>query len=308
MKPDISIIIPTYNRANLISETLDSIRNQTYKNWECIIIDDHSTDNTDKLISSSLEDKRFSYFKRPENLKKGANSCRNYGYTKSRGAYILWFDSDDILHPCALELCLKYLLTEKIDYCRFERDIFYNSFDKNLISNIIVHTNHIYLDYSDLDKILMNKIAMGTCNVMWKRYSIGMEKFNEEIEYADEWEFFSRLISNKLTGISLHTILLYVRKHDNSTTYEFRKNNALRVNSKKEAIRLVAKNLYLKQLLSSVLIKYLAGLAIGFRDYNLLNEILTISKTPPKIKLYLKLKFYLFPGWKVYKRMLKKIS
>lgn len=67
MKPLVSIIIPTYNRAHLIGETLDSVLAQTYINWECIIVDDRSTDDTKEVIDSYLYgDVRFSYFKRPE--------------------------------------------------------------------------------------------------------------------------------------------------------------------------------------------------------------------------------------------------
>ena len=64
--PFVSIIIPVFNRESLILETLDSIKHQTYKNWECILIDDGSTDNTIKIINDYvLDDARFKLFKRP---------------------------------------------------------------------------------------------------------------------------------------------------------------------------------------------------------------------------------------------------
>ena len=99
METLISIIIPTYNRSNFIGETLDSILAQNYKNWECIIVDDASTDYTDELLDFYCKkDSRIQYFHRPLELKKGANSCRNYGFSRSRGKYVKWFDSDDVMH------------------------------------------------------------------------------------------------------------------------------------------------------------------------------------------------------------------
>ena len=126
MENKISIIIPTYNRAHLISETLISISNQTFANWECIIVDDKSNDNTIKIVESFLLDSRFKFFVRSDAHRKGANSCRNIGLEKSTGNLILWFDSDDILIPKALEVCVEFFNNSAIDFCRFEREIFYN--------------------------------------------------------------------------------------------------------------------------------------------------------------------------------------
>jgi len=96
--PLVSIIIPTYNRAHIIGETLNSVLAQTYENWECIVIDDGSTDGTAKLLESYIQkDYRFQYHFRPSNRPKGASACRNYGFDLSKGEYINWLDSDDLL-------------------------------------------------------------------------------------------------------------------------------------------------------------------------------------------------------------------
>ena len=283
---------------------MQSVLDQTYTNWECIIVDDESTDNTYEIIAPFLLDKRFSYYIRSRNIIKGANSCRNIGFEKSLGEFILWFDSDDILDCSALEICIIQMKDFSVDFCRFDRTIFYNNYE-NITTDIPKKINIDYVDMSDLDQVLKQEIAMGTCNVMWRKSAIGKERFNEELVYADEWEFFSRLISNNLKGISLELILLYVRKHQNSTTYEFRNNNLNRTNSKKKAICLVAQNLVDKQLFSEISLKYLAGYGISFRDQSLLNEILFISKSTFKNKLFYKLKFHLFPLWKIYMRVIK---
>lgn len=94
----ISIIIPTYNRANVLDQTLDSVLRQTYTNWECIVVDDGSTDATDKMVSEYCrQDSRFQYHKRPKESLKGGNVCRDLGFELSKGSFIKWLDSDDVL-------------------------------------------------------------------------------------------------------------------------------------------------------------------------------------------------------------------
>ncbi|TDY11776.1 glycosyltransferase family 2 protein [Meridianimaribacter flavus] len=97
-KPLVSIIIPTFNRAHLIGETLDSVLAQTYNHWECIVVDDGSTDGTAALLDTyCAKDPRIQYYQRPEDRPKGANACRNYGKQLSKGQYLLFLDSDDLL-------------------------------------------------------------------------------------------------------------------------------------------------------------------------------------------------------------------
>jgi len=105
MSPLVSIIIPTYNRAHLICETLDSILAQTYANWECIIVDDGSTDSTENLVAGYVrKNDRFQFIKRSKELPKGGNVCRNIGLKKAKGSYVIFLDSDDVL----MNFCLKH--------------------------------------------------------------------------------------------------------------------------------------------------------------------------------------------------------
>ena len=115
--PLVSIIIPTYNRAHLIGETLDSVLAQTYTNWECIVVGDGSTDNTATLLATYCKkDSRIQYHHRPPNKPKGANACRNYGFELSKGDYINWFDDDDVMLPKKLEIQIKELHCSNFDY------------------------------------------------------------------------------------------------------------------------------------------------------------------------------------------------
>jgi len=127
--PLVSIIIPTYNRAHLIGETLDSVLAQTYTNWECIVVDDGSADGTDKLLATYCEkDARFQYHNRPSNRLKGANACRNIGFELSKGEYVNWLDSDDIWSRNKIEEQIKILIVSDSDivtckWGRFEKDV-----------------------------------------------------------------------------------------------------------------------------------------------------------------------------------------
>ncbi|HQW68045.1 MAG TPA: glycosyltransferase family 2 protein [Flavobacterium sp.] len=107
--PLFSIIIPTYNRSHLLSKTINSLISQTYKNWECIIVDDVSTDDTRTLVEKySKSDSRFQFYVR-ENNPKGASHCRNIGLEKAKGDYIIFLDSDDMLLDFCIEKRLEYI-------------------------------------------------------------------------------------------------------------------------------------------------------------------------------------------------------
>ena len=103
MCPDVSIVIPTFNRGNLISQTLTSIVHQTLENWEVIVVDDGSTDNTASVMESWVKsDDRIHYVPR-QTLPRGACACRNLGTTLAQGRYVIYLDSDDLLATTSLE-------------------------------------------------------------------------------------------------------------------------------------------------------------------------------------------------------------
>lgn len=103
--PLVSVITPTFNRAKIIKESINSILKQTYSNWELIIVDDGSTDDT-KAVVESIDDERVKYL-----YKDNAGPCaaRNYGIAHSKGIWITYLDSDDILFPNCLEVMVKRL-------------------------------------------------------------------------------------------------------------------------------------------------------------------------------------------------------
>ena len=104
----ISVIIPSYNAGEYIKFTIDSVLNQTYSNFEIIIVDDCSTDNTVEEIKKNIYlDKRIRFFQLKKN--SGVSYCRNFAVSKSKGEYYCFLDSDDIWDNNKLELQLNFM-------------------------------------------------------------------------------------------------------------------------------------------------------------------------------------------------------
>ena len=97
----VSIIIPCFNQGEFIAETLDSVGAQTYSNWECIIVDDGSTDRSREVYMNFVDnDKRYKYFHQKN---KGLPAARNFGLESSKGDFIVFLDSDDLISNDKLE-------------------------------------------------------------------------------------------------------------------------------------------------------------------------------------------------------------
>ena len=97
----VSVIMPSWNTGRFIAESIESVLAQTYTNWELLIVDDCSTDNTDEVVKPYLEDKRIKYFKNEKN--SGAALSRNRATREAQGEWIAFLDSDDLWTPDKLE-------------------------------------------------------------------------------------------------------------------------------------------------------------------------------------------------------------
>jgi glycosyltransferase involved in cell wall biosynthesis len=222
----ISIIIPTYNRAHLIGETLDSILAQTYINWECIIVDDESTDNIVEVLLKYIEkDGRFQYHKRPEHLRKGANSCRNFGFELAKGTYVNWFDSDDLYKPEALNFYLEnFSVNVDVVISKLEIIDFKTNFK---IKETTILSNNLIEDY------YVKNIVFYVCGPLWRRTFLlkQRELFDEEISNLDDWDFNLRMLYQKPKINYLNVALIQYRVHDNSLSNEISKLNFKEIES-----------------------------------------------------------------------------
>jgi len=275
MNPKVTIIIATFNRASFIPEMLLSVQEQTFVDWECLIIDDGCTDNTIEVISPFIEkDSRFHFHSRPPSYTKGTSGCRNYGIDIAKGDCIIFFDDDDIAHPQNIELCVLELSKKDISFCRYIRDVFFGDFDFDF--DFSKEYLSYYIDIRDIERVLKYELPFNSCAIMWKAACFKNSRFNEKISYADEWELYTRLLSKGIKGVSIDKCLFFGRKHPDSITGEFYRNNIIRKESYYEAILLVVGNLKEKQLLSHSLIRYFITMSLDFKEYNLFYKILKI--------------------------------
>lgn len=116
----VSVIMPSWNTGEFISESIQSVLNQTYQNWELIIVDDCSTDNTDEVVAA-FQDKRIRYLHNEHN--SGAALTRNYGLREAKGEWIAFLDSDDLWAPDKLEHQIRFMQDNKysISYTEYEK-------------------------------------------------------------------------------------------------------------------------------------------------------------------------------------------
>ncbi|MCU4449610.1 glycosyltransferase [Acinetobacter lwoffii] len=111
--PLVSVIVPVYNVERYLDECLNSIRQQTYENLEIIVVEDCSTDKSLEVLSKYLNDQRIKLIRHEKN--SGLSAARNTGIDAAKGDYIIFVDSDDLVHLLLIELCVKYAIVNDAD-------------------------------------------------------------------------------------------------------------------------------------------------------------------------------------------------
>ncbi len=185
MSPKFSLIIPTYNRANLISRTLQSVLAQNYQDYETIIVDDGSTDDTQEVVIPFLNEK-IQYFKIPNGERAKA---RNFGIRQAKGTFVSFLDSDDLLLPNYFEEAAQFILQNP-------ESVFF-SFAYQIISpngKVLYQQNQ---RKGNLAKQLATGNHLSCIGVFVKREIIQKYLFNEQRELSgtEDYELWLRLAS-----------------------------------------------------------------------------------------------------------------
>jgi glycosyltransferase involved in cell wall biosynthesis len=181
--PRITIVMPTYNRADIISRAIDSVLGQAFNDFELIIVDDASTDNTEDVVNE-YADHRLIYVKLREN--NGANVARNRAIDMSRGEYISFLDSDDEYHPDMLDTCIRAF--EGLDN------------DVGVVySKVLVvdeSSRRFFLDEGPSGYIY-EKLILGNCvpinSALVRRQCLETERFDESLKKHQEWDLWLRI-------------------------------------------------------------------------------------------------------------------
>lgn len=209
--PLVSIIIPTFNRANLIGETLDSIVAQTYQNWECIVTDDGSTDHTDTVMAAYVaKDSRFRYFHRPADKPKGANACRNNGLDKAQGDFIIFFDSDDLMTENHISVKLVPLLNGDYDFS-ITKTKYFN------VENDRLESNYKYDEFEiSAHNYIVQNINWLTPDTCIKSVLAKSIRFNEKLQSGQEYNYYSMLVLKTAKATFIAEYVTLRRMHDDS--------------------------------------------------------------------------------------------
>ena len=207
--PKVSVIIPTYNRAEYLPEAIDSVLNQAYQDFEIIVIDDGSTDNTREALLPYMEKIRYMY---QEN--KGISAARNAGIKISNGEYIAFLDSDDIWFPEKLEMQVD-LLQNKLDTGVVFSDTYsFDNFGKkspNYFSNIKPHSGNMFI-HLFMENFIPNitVVARKSCFDI-----VGL--FNEDLTYSEDYDMWLRTSKHFNFGF-IDKVLAKYRIHENKQT------------------------------------------------------------------------------------------
>ena len=201
MPPAVSIIIPTYNRSHFVIQAIESVFKQTFTDYEIIVVDDGSTDDTAAVCAEYPEKVRYIY-----QMNQGRAEARNTGMRESRGQYIAFLDDDDLFLPDHLQL--------QFDYLQSHPDVgmVYGTFilvdeDLNPLEE------HPPISANTYPEMLWKEVEMQTSTVMMRRSLIDVVGYlDSQFEIVEEIDYFINIAKHtRIEGINKP--LVYMRKH-----------------------------------------------------------------------------------------------
>ena len=211
-----SIVIPTYNQSELLFKAINSLVNQTYINWEAIIVDNNSTDNTDEIINYFTDIRIKKYKIRNKGI---IALSRNYGIEKSKGKYICFLDTDDYWFSNKLEVVKEYILLGYNFICHGEKWLWpkgkyifkkYRNSNKNLYKKLLFKGNNLSTSAITVEK----KLLLRNNSFNARKSFIGIEDYELWLRLAND---------NKTKYISIEKILGVFRVHPNSNSKKLKR-------------------------------------------------------------------------------------
>lgn len=244
--PLVSIIIPTFNRARLLPETLDSVLAQTYQNWECIVVDDGSTDHTPMVMNDyCARDKRIQYHKRPNRRMAGGNGARNYGFEISKGEYIQWLDSDDLISDTKIEFQVISMLKNNADIatCAWERFIDISNIKEKIDKKII------YKDYDTAIKLFddlgnISTIFPPMVYLTRRRVILNTGGWQESIRVNQDGVFFCKVLINCNRIAFVNNCVAYYRALSHAHNNKSYNNTKAKITERIKSWKLIDEYIY----------------------------------------------------------------
>ena len=208
----VSVVIPHFNRAELLHETLASLQAQDFDHWEAVVVDDGSRDDQWEL-ACHFNDERVRFLRRNDGI-KGPSRCRNLGVKVSRGQYIVFVDSDDFVAPWSLGKRVAWMDDHsRGSFAVFPVMLFLNEpGDQNALWNSMDHGE-------DLDRFVASDPPWHTSSPIWRREAIiELGGFNENVMYGDDTDLHIRAL---LAGLSYQKVTterpdVFIRRSDDA--------------------------------------------------------------------------------------------
>lgn len=214
----VSIIVPCYNQAQYLDEALQSVLNQAYFNWECIIVNDGSTDETEIIANKWCnKDDRFKYYYKENG---GLSSARNFGLDKSKGNFIQFLDADDFIHKDKLKYSIDLIKNKTIEEKQIVitgYQVYFDSlktFSKDICfkPELLNYTSVLY-GWDDLINI---PIHCGFFDAsLFVRF-----RFPEKIKAKEDWIMWVEILRKTTGMIAINKPLAFYRKHNESMTMQ----------------------------------------------------------------------------------------
>lgn len=193
--PLVSVVIPMYNAQIHIRDTITSVQNQIYQNWECIVIDDHSVDGSVQLVKEMCKtDNRIKLYIRPDSFPKGASACRNFGIACGQGEFFIFLDSDDIIS----------------DYCLIQRIQVFQNYPENdflifsmgsltnqgvLTGDIINDDNNVFEKSDYLKKFFRYELPWTVTCPIWRKHALlKLKGFDESFPKMEDPDLHTRAL------------------------------------------------------------------------------------------------------------------
>lgn len=215
-EPQISVIMSVYNGEKYITQTIQSVLEQTFTEWELIIVDDGSTDLTSAIISKFLNDGRIKYH---HQLNGKQGKARNFGISKSTSNWIAFVDADDLWMPNKLSTQIAKIkqLNEEVDVL-FTSTIYFDD-NSNQISTLEIKEG--FMEHNIMFPQLLsgeNKIVFSSV-VMKKQAFLKIGAFDETPNIAEDYNLWLRMFDNGYRFYGMEELLVKYRIHEDQTSY-----------------------------------------------------------------------------------------
>lgn len=207
----ISLIIPIYNAEKYLSECLQSVAEQSYQDFECLCINDGSSDTSEEIVKAIVEkDTRFVLINQPNS---GCSAARNTGIAKAQGEYLAFLDQDDALHPQALEMLLKMIEKHNADAATFAYQNVAESFKIENVPHYETSDLHEELIDNPWDDFFKNK--KGASVVVWtrlyRRSVFGGLNFPCDVQPAEDSVYTLKFLQKCQSLVRTELPLMYYR-------------------------------------------------------------------------------------------------